>query len=316
MTPFFRQSIDQHLFSGSQALLDSQRAHFRENHLSGAIEIQAKAQELDVVVFGGGEETGTYRLWPDSHLKISPSEIGIGWDRKEVPLCSITLPDRASRAIWQALEFQTFSLKEINGRTGWEKFLESCRSEKLTGMVGVASELCDGFVFMQAGLPAPSESIFCSSEGFTDSLEILKGYMDYPQQLTIYKADPSTQAYQTTLLRMGAGGWGKRILSNYKELVGQKLLHILNTSLNAILLNQQSNIHLADIEIIDNHFFFECRRAAETYQALFQDMSKLIGRVIGGTVTRRIMNNTFGQLQLVEQEVLSTNTLAPGTFLN
>jgi hypothetical protein len=208
------------------------------------------------------------------------------------------------------LEFQTFSHKEINGRAAWEKFLESCRTEKLTGMVGVASEIYDGFVFMQAGFPAPSESIFCSSEGFTDSLEILKRYMDSPQQLTIYKADPSTQAYQTTLLRMGAGGWGKRILLNYKELVGQKWLHILNASLNAILINQQSNIHLADIEIIDNHFFRECRRAAETYQNLFQDMS------IGGTVTRRIMSNTFGQLQLVEQEVLATNTLSPGTFLN
>ena len=272
-------------------------------------------QEVEVLVFGGGEETGAYRLWPSSHLKITPSEIGIGWDRQEVAIRSVALPDQASRALWQALEYQTFSKKEIAGVDQFKVFLKSCFSEGMTGMVSIASELCDGFIFLHGGLPAPGESIFCSPEGFTKSLQEAEGFLNSTGQLTIYKADPATQAYQCTLLRMSMAGWGKRILTNYKDMVGQKLLHIMNANLNAILLHRQSNIHLADIEIIDNHFFHECRMAAQAYQTLFTDMAQLIGRVIGGMVTRRIMSTTFHQLAMSEQEVLATNTLSPSAFL-
>ncbi len=41
----------------------------------------------------------------------------------------------------------------------------------------------------------------------------------------------------------------------------------------------------------------------------------MIGRVIGGMVTRRIMSTTFERLALCEQEALTTNTLAPAAFL-
>jgi len=183
-------------------------------------------------------------------------------------------------------------------------------------MVGIASDVCDGFLFMNEGLPAQGESIFCTSEGFTSDLRALKGFLDTPGQLTLYKADPETQAYQCTLLRLGAVGWGRRILTSYKDMVGQKLLRILTSNLNSLLMHQRSNIHLADIEIIDNHFFYSSNLAAQVYQALFQDMSQLIGRVIGGMVTRRIINNAFLQLVPVQQEILSSNTLAPAAFLH
>jgi hypothetical protein len=315
MGTFFRKSVDQHQYIGSFSLVDSQRLHFKENQISGVIEIQAAPDLMEVLVFGNGEETGSYRLWPEARSKVSPLEIGQGWEKPTVPIRAVALPDQASRALWQALEYQRFVHREIQGLADWERFLRTCHSERLTGMVGIASELCDGFIFLSEGSLVPKESIFCSSEGYFDSLEAAQAFLDVPQQLTLYEADPATEAYQCTFLRLGVGRWGKHILLNYKDFVGQKLLQILNASLNAILVHQQANIHLADVEIIDNHFFYESHLAAEAYLALFQDMSQLIGRVVGGLVTRRILSNTFGQLRVSEQKLLSTHTLTPASLM-
>jgi len=315
MAQFFQKSIDQRLFNSTRSSLDAERLRFKQNQISGVFEIQAGPEELEVLVLGDGEETGAYRLHPDSRLKITPTEIGAGWEGREVPVRSVALPDHASRAIWQALEYQISARAEVQGLAGWKSFLDRCYSDRTTGMVGVTSELCDGFVFLHEGLPASGESIFCSAEGFTNSMQAVEVCLDGLDRLTLYQADPATQAYKCTLLRLGVVGWGKRILANYKDMVGQKLLHILNASLNSMLMHQRSNIYLADIEIIDNHFFRECKEAAEVYKSLFLDMSQLIGRVIGGMVTRRIMSTTFERLALSQQEVLTTNTLAPSAFL-
>ncbi len=315
MAQFFRKSIDQRQFVGSRDLLNSERSHFSQNQVSGVFEIQARSDELEVLVLGDGEETGAYRLYSNSHKKIPPAEIGNDWEKPEVLIRSVALPDQASRALWQALEFQSSSREVVQGLAGWKDFLERSYTGGLTGMVGIASELGDGFVYLQEGLPVPNETVFCSAEGFTSSLQTVEASLGLLNQLTLYQVDPSTQAYQCALLRLGVAGWGKRILANYKDMVGQKLLQILNASLNALLMHQQSNIYLADIDIIDNHFFSESKAAAEVYQILFLNMSQLIGRVIGGMVTRRMMSTTFERLALCEQEILTNNTLAPAAFL-
>ncbi len=315
MAQFFLKTIDQHQFTGSRASLDAERQHFKQNQVSGVLEIQSKPDELEVLVLGDGEETGAYRLFPDSRFRITPAEIGAGWEGREVPIRSVALPDQASRAIWQALEFPLEAREEVQGLAGWKAFLDRCYTARLSGMVGVASELGDGFVYLHEGLLAPNETVFCSAEGFTSNLSTVEKLLDSRDQLTLYKADPATQAYQCTLLRVGVLGWGKRILANYKDMVGQKLLQILNANLNAMLLHRQSNIYLADIDIIDNHFFCECKTAAQEYQALLLNMSQFIGRVIGGMVTRRIMSTTFERLASCEQEALTSNTLAPDVLL-
>ncbi len=272
-------------------------------------------EELELLVYANGEESGTYRLWANSRLKITPAEIGIGWDRQAVPIRSVALPDQASRAIWQALEYQLFSQSQLNGISEWKGFLETSRRAGLTAIVEVVSENCDGFVFLHEGFLAANKSIFCSQEGFTNNLVTVEPCLEGPLQLTIYKADPATEAYQCTLLRMGEVRWGSRILNNYKEMVGQKLLQLLNVNLNNLLLHQQSNIRLAGTDIIDNHFFSESQSAAKVYRTLFMDMSQLIGRVIGGMVTRRIMSSTFDQLGFSEREMLKTHALTPATLM-
>ncbi len=315
MAQFFRKTIDQKLFTGSRETLDAERLRFRQNQISGAFEIEATSDELQVLVMGDGEEIGAYCLYPNSRMKIKPNEIGLGWKKPDVPIRSVALPDQASRALWQAMEFQVTSHEEAIGLAGWKAFLDRSYKQRLTGMVGIASELGDGFVFLQEGMPSASETVFCSAEGFTNSLQGMDPYLDTSNLLTLYKADPATQAYQCALLRQGMAGWGRRILANYKDMVGQKLLQILNSSLNAMLMHQQINIYLTDIDIVDLHFFCECRAAAAAYQNLLVSMSQLIGRVIGGMVTRRIMTNTFERLALAEQEVITSNTLAPAAFL-
>ncbi len=315
MAQFFRKSIDQHQFTGSKADLDLEREHFRQNQVSGVFEIQSKPTELEVLVLGDGEETGAYRLYPSWHTKITSAQIGSNWESQEVSIRSVALPDQASRALWQVMEYKIAAREEVHGLAGWKNFLDRSYAGRFTGMVGLTSELGDGFVFLQEGLLIPHETVFCSAEGFTSSIQTVEASLESLDQLTLYSADPSSQAYHCSLMRVGVVNWGKRILANYKDMVGQKLLHILNTSLNAMLMNQQSNIYLADIDIIDNHFFYERKSASGVYQSLFVNMSQLIGHVIGGMVTRRIMSTTFERLAPCEQEVLTTNTLAPAAFL-
>jgi|WetSurMetagenome_2_1015567.scaffolds.fasta_scaffold16166_4 hypothetical protein len=315
MARFFPNSIDRQII-GSRADLDAQRAQFRNGKLSGFLEVQSMPEEHELLLFSGGHEIANYRLWPNSRLKISSSDIGIGWDRQMVPIRYVALPDQASRSLWQALEFQLFSQKVIADQVEWKKFLESCHTARFTGSIEVISERSDGFVFLHEGVISPNESVFHSKDGFTSYIQDAEGCFTYPLKLTIYKVDPSTQAYQCILLRRGTISWGDQILVTYKDMAGQKLLSLLNANMNTLFLNKQVNIHLADIEIIDNHFFCEASSEAEAYRLFFQDLSELIGHVIGGMVTRRIMSYAFNRLGFGEQNILKTHTLAPDVLLN
>ena len=221
MAQFFRHSIDQQQFTGSRERLEAERLHYRQNQVSGVFEIQATPDELQVLILGDGEETGAYCLYPNSRIKINPLEIGTGWEDHEVPIRMVAMPDHASRAIWQSLEYPVVGQETLPGLAGWKEFLETCRKHRLTGLIRLDSDLCDGFVFLQEGLVASGETILCSSDGFTTNLQAAESFLDAPERLTIYKADPATRAYQCTFLRLGAVGWGKRILAHYKDMVGQ-----------------------------------------------------------------------------------------------
>jgi hypothetical protein len=314
MARFFRKSIAQQA-NGSRALLDSQRLGFGSGGISGLIEVQAASQDLDILVFAGGKETGTYRLGRDAQKKIASSEVGTGWEKRDASIRTIALPDEASRAVWQILEFQPASRQEITGLSGWKEFLEACRAGGLHGMVEVASEACDGFILLDEGLPAPNESIFCTADGFTASLAEAERSLSGRSQVTVYQAEPAAPAYQCALLRVGASGWGSRILSTYQDMAGQKLMGTLAASLNSMFAHRQWNIRPVEAEIIDHHFFPESQAAAKAYQAMFGVMTQLIVQVIGGMVARRILNNTFEQLGAGQQQTLHTQALTPAAFL-
>src|SRR5512140_2311925 len=144
MAPFFRKSRDQHTFSGSTTSLALERLQFKLNQVSGIFEIQSRPAELELLVLGDGEETGAYRLRRDSHEKISLAAIGTGWEKEVVPIRSVAMPDHASRAVWQALECRSASREAVQGLAGWKAFLDRCYSDRLTGMLEISSDRCDG----------------------------------------------------------------------------------------------------------------------------------------------------------------------------
>src|SRR5512138_177633 len=113
MAQFFRKSIDQHEFNCSRSGLEAELLRFKRNQVSGVFEIAARPKEVELVVLGDGEETGAYRIKSDSHSKITPEEIGMSWEGLEVPIRSVALPDQASRALWQAMEYQRAGEEEI-----------------------------------------------------------------------------------------------------------------------------------------------------------------------------------------------------------
>ena len=113
-----RHSIDQQQFTGSRERLEAERLRYRQNQVSGVFEIQATLDELQVLILGDGEETGAYCLYPNSRIKINPLEIGTGWKDHEVPIRMVAMPDHASRAIWQSLEYPVVGQETLPGLAG------------------------------------------------------------------------------------------------------------------------------------------------------------------------------------------------------
>ena len=314
MARFFRQALDDQ-FTGSLAYLDSQRSLFRNDRASGLFEIQATASELVILLFAGGDEAKAYRLGPESCAQISPAKIGTDWVKKEVPIRTVNLPSQASRAIWLALESQPKTRQEIRGIGEWNKLLEACLAERMTGLIEVASDSCDGFILLYEGVPVKSEAIFSTTQGFQTGLLTAQQYLDSPWQITIYAVKLASQAYQCALLRLSATEWSSGILARYRDLVGQKMLQTLNANLNMLIAPKQWDIHLVGGSISDQHFFPQLQQAVDAYREVFMAIGEQANLVLGNTLSQRLLGETFNQLSKEELALFEAQRLIPAAFL-
>jgi hypothetical protein len=137
---------------------------------------------------------------------------------------------------------------------------------------------------------------------------------DASWEVTLYTYVPSAQAYRCALLRQGAMDWGYQILSRYREMVGQKLLQLMDRELNRQISPWQWNISLNDNVMADSHFFPSINDATHAYRSLFMAMGAQMNFVIGNTLTQRLLDDTFEMIHPDERAILRSERLIPAAF--
>lgn len=310
---FFRQATaDQ--FIGSMAYLDSQQSLFHHDQNSGMIEVQINQAEWVILLFARGISTGIYRLTDESCKPILMSELHAILNNSSAPICTQILPDVAGRLIWLALESQLQKRSQIRNLAEWESLMDDLKTEKLTGLVQVSSEFFDGFVFLQGGKLAKSESIFSSDEGFQPILPFFRYREDIPCQLAIYTSPPTSLARQGFILRRGVSDWITLLLNRYREMVGQRLVEIMINQSNISIEPWQWKIQLEGTSLWDQHFFSNIDAAGKAYRALLMSMTEQCSMMIGNGLTQRLVSETYGQLSSEENEVLESQRLIPAAF--
>jgi len=226
---------------------------------------------------------------------------------------AIKMPDVAGRLVLLTLESQIKDKFAINNDETWAKQLNQWKQGKWSGLVEITSSNLHGFTLFWQGEPQKSDLIFSTSQGFVSSFPTLNS-ADSAWEITTYSYSISTQAYQVTVLRQGAMHWCNRILCRYQEMVGQKLLLMMDRELNRQIQPWHWNISLDENDMLDTHFFPYLMDAAHAYRALFMAMGAQMNFVIGNNLTQRLLSETFEQVASDERVALQSQRLIPAAF--
>lgn len=226
----------------------------------------------------------------------------------------VDLPDIAGRLTWLSLESHAKDRFSLTGNDLWQKQLAQWNQDRWNGLVEITAEKLHGFVFFWHGEIQPSEIIFSTPQGFITDFPALAGTNDLVWEITLYAHSNLAQAYQCAILRNGVGNWSHQILSRYRDIVGEKLLQMMDRELNRQIQPWQWNITLDDRILTDTHFFPTLSEAVNAYRALFMEMGMQMDFVIGSNLTKRILNETFEQIHPEERTILFSQRLIPAAF--
>jgi hypothetical protein len=309
MKYFFRQIEDVPLDNSPV----SAEIYFRGANATGLIEKQFNVDQTAVMLFINGEPGMAYLLENGQNKSISLTEFlslngEIGHTR------AIQLPDVAGRLMFLALESQVKNKFTIKDDETWVKQINQWKQDQWNGLVEIASKNMQGFALFWQGEPQKSDLIFSTAQGFSSGFPTLNNVDDSVWDVTTYSHPVLAQAYQTTVLRQAAMHWSHNILSRYQDMVGQKLLQMMDRELNRQIQPWRWNITLAEKDMLDLHFFRYIMDAAHAYRALFMAMGAQMDFVIGNNLTQKLLSETFEQVDPVERAVLQSQRLIPAAF--
>jgi hypothetical protein len=309
MKYFFRQIEDIPLDNSPV----SAEVYFRGASATGLIEKQLNADRAAVLLFISGEPGMAYLLQEGQSSSISLAEflsLNDGVSRTR----AIKLPDVAGRLVLLALESQAKNKFAITDDETWEKQVNLWKQDHWNGLVEITSTNMQGFALFWQGEPQKSDLIFSTPQGFASGLPTLKNGNDSVWEITTYSYAVSAQAYQCTVLRQGATNWCHKILDRYQQMVGQKLLQMMDRELNRQIQPWRWNIVLDENDMLDKHFFQYLMDEAHAYRALFMAMGAQMNFVIGNNLTQRLLSETFEQVSQDERVALQSQRLIPAAF--
>jgi hypothetical protein len=291
----------------------SAEVYFRGANATGLIEKHFDNDQSAVLLFINGEPGMAYLLENGHSRSISLAEFstlnnGIGHAR------AIKLPDVAGRLMLLALESQGKNKFVITDDEAWAKQINQWKQDQWNGLVEITSRNLHGLILFWRGEPQKSDLIFSTPRGFVSDFPVLGDADDSAWDVTAYSHLASAQAYQCTVLRQGAMHWSHNILSRYQEMVGQKLLQMMDRELNRQIQPWRWNITLNEKDMLDLHFFPYMMDAAHAYRALFMAMGAQMDFVIGNNLTQKLLSETFEQVDSVERSVLQSQRLIPAAF--
>ena len=305
MRYFFRE-IEDIPFDNS---LVSAEVYFRGANATGMIEKQFNTDKVAVQFFIGGVPGMAYLLDTGQSNSISLTDFlslsdGVNHTR------AINLPDVAGRLLLLALESQVANRFTIINNENWGEQVNRWKQEQLNGLVEIKSQNLHGFALFWQGELQKSDLIFSTLLGFVNNFPVL----DSAWEVVVYSHPVAAQAYQCTVLRQGAVHWCQKVLTRYREMVGQKLLQMMNRELNRQMQPWRWNIVLDENDMLEMHFFPYVMDAAHAYRALFMAMGAQMNFVIGNNLTQKLLSETFEQIRLDERSSLQSQRLIPAAF--
>jgi hypothetical protein len=287
--------------------------YFRGANVTGLIEKQFNADRAAVLLYVSGTPSMAYVLENGQSKPILLAEFSsLNDDLKQVR--AIKLPDVAGRLALLALESQTKHNYSIASAEAWGKQIDHWRQDQWNGLVEITSKKMHGFALFWQGESQKSDTIFSSAQGFVANLPEMNNTDDSAWDIVTYSPSTSAQVYQCTVLRHGAMHWSHGILSRYQEMVGLKLLQMMDRELNRQIQPWRWNIALNESDMVDSHFFAYINDAAHAYRALFMAMGAQMNIVIGNNLTQRLLNETFEQVHPDERAILQSQRLIPAAF--
>ena len=305
MRYFFRE-IEDIPFDNSPV---SAEVYFRGANATGMIEKQFSADRVAVQFFISGVPGMAYLLDAGQSNSISLTDFsslsdGVSHTR------AINLPDVAGRLLLLALESQVTNRFTITTNGDWAEQINRWKQEQLNGLVEIKSQNLHGFALFWQGEPQKSDLIFSTLLGFVNNFPKL----DSAWETIVYSHPVVAQAYQCTVLRQGAVHWCHKVLTRYQEMVGQKLLQMMNRELNRQMQPWRWNIVIDENDMLETHFFPYIMDAAHAYRALFMAMGAQMNFVIGNNLTQKLLNETFEQIRPDERVSLQSQRLIPAAF--
>jgi hypothetical protein len=305
MRYFFRE-IEDVPFDNSPV---SAEVYFRGANATGLVEKQFNTDKVAVQFFVGGVPGMAYLLDAGQSKSISLTDFlslsdGVGHTR------AINLPDVAGRLLLLALESQVANRFTITNNESWGEQVNRWKQEQLNGLVEIKSQNLHGFALFWQGELQESDLIFSTLLGFVNNFPVL----DSAWEVIVYSHPVAAQAYQCTVLRLGAVHWCQKVLIRYREMVGQKLLQMMNRELNRQMQPWRWNIVLDESDMLETHFFPYVMDAAHAYRALFMAMGAQMNFVIGNNLTQKLLSETFEQIRLDERSSLQSQRLIPAAF--
>jgi hypothetical protein len=289
----------------------SAEVYFRGANATGLIEKQFDDDRTAVLLFINGEPGMAYLLENGHGRSMSLAEFS---SLNDPHPCAINLPDVAGRLVLLALESQVEKKLLFADSETWKKQIDQWKQEQWNGLIEVKSKNSHGFSLFWQGEPQKSDLIFSTPQGFVSDFPPLGGPDDPAWDVVTYSHHASAQAYQYAVLRLGAMHWSRQILSRYQEMVGQKLLQMMDRELNRQIQPWRWHIVLDGQDMQDLHFFPYLMDAAHAYRALFMTMGAQMNFVIGNNLTQKLLSETFEQVYPDERTVLQSQRLIPAAF--
>jgi len=306
MTDYF-PLVERIVFENSA--LDAEM-YFRGGSVTGLSEKRLKDGSRAVSFFINGEPGAAYLLGETGGKPISQAEFSALGDFHPR---AIKLPDVAGRLLLLAFESQAEEKFSVAGDDVWGELTARWKKESKSGLIEARLGQIHGFSLFWQGERQKSDMIFSTPQGFIGDFPPSVS-ANAPWDIVVYACRPQTQAYQYTVLRQGVIRWSRDLLARYQEMVGQKLLQLLNRELARQAQPWRWNIAFEGVEMFDLHFFPYLTDAAHAYRALFMTMGSQMSFVIGGALTHRLLSETFERIFPEERAALQSQRLIPAAF--
>jgi hypothetical protein len=307
MKSFFRQIEDIPLDNSPV----NAEVYFRGANATGLIEKDFDEEQSAVLLFVNGEPGMAYLLENGQGRSMSLAEFSSLTDAHPR---AINLPDVAGRLMTLALESQSENKFSIADDESWKRRINQWKQDHWSGLVEIKSQNSHGFSLFWQGEPQKSDLIFSTPQGFVSEFPSLGSLDDSVWDVVTYSHHSSAYAYQYAVLRQAAMHWSRRILNRYQEMVGLKLLQMMDRELNRQIKPWRWHIVLEGQDMLDLHFFPYLMDAAHAYRTLFMTMGGQMNFVIGNTLTQRLLSETFEQVYPDERAALLSQRLIPAAF--